>query len=156
MWSNPAAHDAGIGGVNCPNLVFVQRACREMVVVLLPPLLAVVRPWPHSAAATPTLPCQDPRPWYGHDPLWGTRRRAGSFYYRHSLLSHVHQHKHRVATAFHYVMRREINPWKEKHSMVALLATIFACVFKWTLSKHFFLNLEFIRQTWVFIDLYAA
>ena len=36
------AHDTGIGGVNRLNLVLVQRACREMVVVLLPPLLAVV------------------------------------------------------------------------------------------------------------------
>lgn len=36
------AHDAGLGGVNRLNLVSVQRACWEMVVVLLPPLLAVV------------------------------------------------------------------------------------------------------------------
>lgn len=36
------AHDTRISGINCLNLVFVQRACWEVVVVLLPPLLAVV------------------------------------------------------------------------------------------------------------------
>ena len=83
----PDAHDAGIGGVNCLNLVFVQRACREMVVVLLPPLLAVVAH--HGPTAQqPLWRC----PVRTHVPdtvmihSGGTRRKAGSFYYKNKIL----------------------------------------------------------------------
>lgn len=35
-------HDTRVGGIDGLDLVFVQRACWEVVVVLLPPLLAVI------------------------------------------------------------------------------------------------------------------